>query len=305
MNKMALLSGASGLIGTALSQELTKSGWQYTQLVRSQPQSPNQVEWRPGSGQAPDPGTLPPVDVAVHLSGANVADRRWTPARKREIRDSRVVPTRALAAALARTQPKPRLLVCASAIGIYGERGDEILDETSQPGTGFLPEVCLEWEAAAAEAVSAGIAVVHARFGVVLSRRGGALAKMLPVFRLGLGGPLGDGHAWMSCIGLEDTIRALLFLMEAGLSSQPATGPFNLVGPDPVTNREFTRQLSAAVHRPAILPAPAFALRLAFGEMADEALLASMRVVPRRLLEAGFRFAHPTLSEALRSATLS
>jgi len=244
-----------------------------------------------------DPGALRGVVGAVHLSGANVAAGRWTEKYKREIVSSRVRSTSALAEALSRLNPLPRFLVCASAIGIYGDRGDQVLTEESQPGSGFLADTCLAWEAATRAAEDAGIRVVHTRFGVVLSPQGGALAKLLPLFRLGLGGNLGDGRAWMPWLTLRDAVGILRFCIE----NEAVRGPVNAVAPNSVTNAEFTRALASAVHRPAILPAPAFALRLAFGEMADQALLASARVIPAKLVEAGYRFNDPEIAPALRS----
>jgi uncharacterized protein (TIGR01777 family) len=307
MKKLVLLSGASGLIGSALRGELAVGGWECRQLVRRTAQGPGEVEWHPGRGAGPDAAgldlaALGEPEVAIHLSGAGIADQRWTAARKKLIVDSRIDSTRALVAALAGLEKKPRLLICASAIGIYGDRGDEVLDEASAHGKGFLPETCERWEAAAAEAAKAGIRVISARFGIVLAREGGAMARMLPIFRTGLGGPLGSGRQWMSWVSVRDTVRALAFL--AGTEEGPAVEAVNLVSPNPVTNAEFTRELGRALHRPAMLPAPAFALRLAFGEMADAALLASTRVLPKRLQEKGFRFEDATLGEAFSSASL-
>jgi uncharacterized protein (TIGR01777 family) len=301
MKKLVLLSGASGLIGTALRAELTSEGWECRQLVRRPAREAGEVEWHPGRGAGPDVAALGEPEVAVHLSGAGIADQRWTAARKKLIVDSRIDSTRALVEALSGLKKKPRLLICASAIGIYGDRGDEVLDEGSAHGEGFLPETCERWEAAAAEAAKAGIRVISARFGIVLAREGGAMARMLPLFRLGLGGPLGSGRQWMSWVSARDTARALAFL--TGTTEGPAVEAVNVVAPNPVTNAEFTRELGRALHRPAFLPAPAFALRLAFGEMADAALLASTRVLPKRLEEKGFRFVDGTLGEAFHSAT--
>lgn len=302
MKNRALLSGASGLIGMAVRNELTAAGWDCRQLVRRAARGPGEVEWRAGQGAGLDPAELGEPEVAIHLSGAGIADQRWSPARKKLIVDSRLDSTRALVAALSGLQKKPRLLICASAIGIYGDRGDEVLEEGSAHGTGFLPETCERWEAAAAEAAKAGMRVVSARFGIVLAKEGGAMARMLPIFRMGLGGPLGNGRQWMSWVSARDTARALVFL--AGTEEGPAVEAVNVVAPHPVTNAEFTRELGRALHRPAFLPAPALALRLAFGEMADAALLASTRVLPRRLEEMGFRFEDATLSEAFGSASL-
>jgi uncharacterized protein (TIGR01777 family) len=257
-----------------------------------------EIAWDP---QAPQPLSAPSqlegFDAAIHLSGANVGARRWTPAYKREIVESRVRTTQALTRLLSGLKHPPSVLLCASATGIYGDRGGEILTESSGAGSGFLAETCLAWEAAAQPARDAGIRVAHLRFGVVLSPEGGALARMLPLFRMGLGGRLGSGEQWMSWISLPDMTGAVLHI----INESQLSGPVNLVAPIPVTNAEFTRALARAVHRPAIFPAPAFALRLAFGEMAREALLASMRAIPSRLAESGFRFQHAQLGLALES----
>lgn len=300
MKRIALLSGASGLIGTAVRRELASAGWDCRQLVRRKAQAAGEVEWHPGKGAGPDPAALGEPEVAIHLSGAGIADQRWSETRKRLIVESRIDSTRALVEALSGLEKKPRLLICASAIGIYGDRGDEVLDERSTHGSGFLPQTCEKWEAAAAEAAKAGIRVVSTRFGVVLAREGGALKRMLPIFQLGLGGPLGNGRQWMSWVSARDVARALAFV--AATETGPPVEAVNVVAPNPVTNAEFTRELGRALHRPAFLPAPAFALRLAFGEMADAALLASTRVLPRRLEEMGFQFEDATLGQALSSA---
>jgi hypothetical protein len=239
--------------------------------------------------------------AAVHLSGASLAAHRWTPAYKRSLWVSRVESTRALAVALAGLRRPPNVLIVASATGIYGNRGDELLDERSHPGSGFLSDLCVEWEAAAQPAVDAGIRVVHTRFGVVLGQGSGALANMLPLFRLGLGGRLGSGRQWMSWVSLPDAVAAILFAMD----TSELAGAVNVTSPNPVTNAQFTQTLARTVHRPALLPAPAFALRLALGEMADEALLASARVYPSRLISSGFQFAHPTIAVALDGAVAS
>jgi uncharacterized protein len=297
-----LLSGASGLLGTALRLALEGRGNGGLQLVRREPAGGGELQWNPAAvTPVADSRPLEGLEAAIHLSGASVAAHRWTHAWKREMWTSRVESTRALVGVLAELRQPPKTLLAASAIGIYGNRGDELLDERAAPGKGFLADLCQEWEAAARPAVGAGIRVVHLRLGVVLGRRAGALGKMLPLFRLGLGGRLGSGRQWMSWIGLEDTVRAILFAMDT-----PALhGPVNLTAPQPVTNAEFTRALGKALQRPAILPAPAFALRLALGEMADEALLASARAVPAKLVEAGFQFVHPALDTALGAALRS
>jgi uncharacterized protein len=294
-----LLSGASGTVGSALRAELDSRQARVTQLVRRIPQTEAELQWNP-AGPIPiaDKGPIEGLDAAIHLSGANLSARRWTAAYRREMAASRVDSTRALATLLAGLRRPPRALLVASAIGIYGNRGNEVLDESSAPGTGLLADLCREWEAAAAPAAAAGIRVVHLRFGVVLAPGAGALGMMLPIFRLGLGGRLGSGKQWMSWISLTDLVAAVLFLLE----SPSVDGAVNLASPEPVTNAIFTRSLARLLNRPAVLPVPAFALRLALGPMADEALLSSARVPPRRLLDAGFRFAQPSIEEALRRA---
>jgi uncharacterized protein (TIGR01777 family) len=297
------------MIGTALQRALARR-FRALQLVRT----PQPVNANPKAvvvaipGQFPwNPAATPPIATplvlegfaaAIHLSGANVAAHRWTAAYKREMTSSRVQSTRALAETLAGLRNPPQTFLIASAIGIYGNRGDELLDESSAPGSGFLADLCQQWEAAAQPAVDAGIRVVHLRFGVILGPGPGALAKMLPIFRLGLGGPLGSGRQWLSWISLDDVIAAILFILD----TPTLAGPVNLTAPHPVTNAEFTRALSVAVHRPAVLPAPAFALRLALGQMADAALLSSARAVPSRLLASRFQFAHPNVEQALAAA---
>ena len=287
------------MLGGSLRRALAALGIPALQLVRSATAAQDQLVWNPAATPAvADLEALEGCAAAIHLSGANVAGQRWTAAYRREMKASRVDSTRALATLLAGLRTPPQALLVASAVGFYGDRGDELLDETSPPGKGFLAELCQQWEAAAQPAVQAGIRVMHLRFGVVLGPGPGALARMLPVFRLGLGGRLGSGRQWMSWISVEDAMRAVLFALEA-----PAlAGPVNLTAPSPVTNAEFTRELARQLRRPAFLPAPAFALRLALGQMADEALLASARAVPSRLLVAGFRFAHPTVDKALAAA---
>jgi len=291
-----LLSGASGLLGVAVRNSLLHSGAEVLQLVRRAPLGPREVQWYPGRADAAPEGlALEGLAGAIHLSGANVAEHRWTPAYRREMWSSRVESTRALCAVLRRLEQPPRVLLVASATGIYGDRGDEVLDESSPPGVGFLADLCREWEEAAAPARESGIRVVHLRFGVVLAREGGALKKMLPAFRLGLGGRMGSGRQWMSWIALDDAVGAMRFL----LRDESVAGAVNLCAPESVTNAEFTRALAARLRRLAVLRVPEFALRMAFGAMADEALLASARVVPKRLMDAGFRFRYPTIETAL------
>jgi uncharacterized protein (TIGR01777 family) len=293
-----LLSGSHGLIGTHAMRVLSSRGHQVTPLVRRNGSERSaKVAWRPAEGFIEAP-KLEEIQGVIHLAGAGIADGRWTEARRREIRDSRVQGTRLLAETLAALPRRPKFLFCASAMGFYGHRGDAWLDEEAGPGTGFLAEVCQEWEAAADPARAAGIRVVHLRLGVVLSVMGGALARMLPPFRLGLGGRLGDGSHYLSWIGLPDVSNALAFLID----HPEMSGPINLVAPQPVTNAEFTRALARALRRPALLPVPRVALRLLFGrEMADEVFLASARLRPAVLQAAGFRFRFEELRAALDS----
>jgi uncharacterized protein (TIGR01777 family) len=296
------VSGSSGLIGTALVQALRARGDEVLRLVRRPVGAPDELTWDPRAGQAPVEA-LAEVDGLVHLAGAGIGDQRWTPQRKQEIRDSRVQGTSTLATALAAVgssgRAKPPVFVSGSAIGYYGDRGEEELDETSPPGTGFLAEVCQAWEAATAPAAEAGARVALLRTGVVLSARGGALARQLPLFRLGLGGTLGDGRQWLSWITLRDEVHAIL----ACLDRPELEGPVNLTAPTPVRNAEFTQALGRVLKRPARFGVPRGALRLALGgQLTDEALLASQRVLPRRLVEAGFAFQDPTLEAALATA---
>jgi uncharacterized protein (TIGR01777 family) len=289
------------MVGTALRAALAENGVEVLQLVRRAPRGAGEIQWDPARGvmvwanERGKEGPLEGLEAAVHLGGVNLSERRWTPAYKREIETSRVESTRVLAKLLAGLKRPPKTLLVASATGFYGERGDEVLDEGASAGEGYLPEICQKWEAASEAAAKAGIRVVHLRFGVVLGREG-ALKKMLPVFRLGLGGRLGSGRQWMSWIGLGDAVRAIVFAMK----TETLSGAVNVVAPEPVTNAEFTRALGRAVHRPAMMPVPALALRLMFGEMADEALLGSTRAVPGKLVGAGFPFEEPTVDEALR-----
>jgi hypothetical protein len=241
------------------------------------------------------------VDVVIHLSGAGIADRRWTQERKQILRSSRVDTTRVLVDSLSRLKQKPRVLIVASAIGYYGSRGDEILSESSVNGTDFLALVCRDWEAEASRAAVMGIRTIMLRFGVILSGKGGALLRMLTPFKLGLGGRLGSGQQWMSWIAIDDVVS----IVRHAIANEKVSGPVNVVAPNPVRNEEFTRLLAGMLHRPAIFPAPAFVLRLAFGEMADAALLSSDRVKPERILAAGYKFRFEILEPALRAAVLS
>jgi uncharacterized protein (TIGR01777 family) len=288
------------MLGSALRKALHGDGAEIVQLVRREPTLSSEMRWNPMANRGFGENTqqLEGLAGAIHLSGANVAAKRWTAEYRREISTSRVDSTRALATALAGLRQPPEVFLVASATGIYGDRGEEVLTEASGPGTGFLADLCCAWEEAARPAVEAGIRVVHMRFGVVLNGEAGALGKMAPLFRLGLGGRLGNGRQWMSWIGIEDAVAAMRFL----LWTPGIVDAVNLTAPNPVTNAEFTRAIGRILHRPAVLPAPAFALRLALGQMADEALLASARVLPRRLMEAGFQFSRPNIDEALKSA---
>lgn len=291
-----LVSGASGLIGSGVEKAAHEKGFEVQILVRHHHEvRGGAIYWNPTeTNQGVHPAALEGLDAVIHLSGANIA-RRWTRDVREKIVASRVRSTEVLCDALRKVRHRPPVLLCASAVGIYGDRGDEILTEDSATGTGFLAETCQAWEGAAKQACELGIRVVHLRLGVVLSRRGGALGKMLPVFQLGMGGRLGNGRQWMSWISLRDLLRAMWFLME----SQQLSGAFNLTAPGAATNAEFTAALAHAVHRPAFFPVPAGALRLAFGEMAGQTLLASQRAVPRRLQEAGFTFEDAEIGAAL------
>jgi len=287
------VTGSSGLIGSALVSSLVAQGHELRRLVRREPSAADELRWDPAAGEI-DGSALEGLDAVVHLAGENIAGARWTEARKRRLRDSRVGPTRLLAEALARLKRKPRVLVSASAIGYYGERGSSWLDETAPPADDFLGRLSVEWEAAAAPAAEAGIRVVHPRTGIVLSPAGGALAKMLLPFRLGLGGVVGSGEQYFSWIALDDAVGAILHLLE----HDDLAGGVNVAAPSPVTNAELTRTLGRVLGRPTPLPVPAVGLRLALGEMAD-AVLASARVRPERLLATGYSFRFPELEGAL------
>ncbi|MDA8268655.1 MAG: TIGR01777 family oxidoreductase [Actinomycetota bacterium] len=289
-----VVTGSSGLIGRAVVAALRARGDDVTLLVRHEPQGPSESQWEPAAGSI-DPAAITGASAVVHLAGAGIADHRWSTQRKAEILGSRVRSTNLVARALAASAPGS-VLVSGSAIGIYGNRGDEVLDERSETGHGFLADVCRAWEAAAEPAASAGARVVLLRTGVVLSPGGGALGRQLPLFRLGLGGRLGDGRQWLSWISLADEVGAILHAID-----EPAlSGPVDATAPNPVTNGTFTSALAAAVHRPALLAVPRAALRLALGpELADEALLASQRVLPARLVATGYRFVAPDITTAL------
>lgn len=288
------VSGASGLIGSVLTTMLTTGGHEVRPLVRRRP-NPGEIPWDPEAGRL-DPGALAGVDAVVHLAGESIAAGRWTAARRDRIRRSRVEGTRLIADAAARAVPRPRILVSASAIGVYGDRGDEVLTELAPPGRGFLPEVGQAWEEATAPARAAGIRTVLARFGLVLTPAGGALERMLLPFLLGVGGPLGHGRQWMSWIGIDDAAGAVVH----ALTTDTLSGPVNVVAPTPLTNRDFSAVMGRVLRRPAMLPVPSSALRVLFGQLADEALLGSTRVRPAALIASGFGFRHSELEPALR-----
>ncbi len=299
-----LVTGSTGLVGTALVSTLAGAGHTVCRLVRPESAARGgakdgfDVPWNPTTGDLG--GAAVGADAVVNLAGASIAGGRWTAGRKALLRSSRVDTTRALVAALAKMNARPRVLVSASAIGYYGSRGDELLTEESAARKDFLASLAQEWEAEAVKAEALGIRVVRARFGIILSQHGGALAKMLLPFKLGVGGRIGSGQQWMSWVTLEDVVEILRFALESGT----VQGAINVVAPGAVRNAEFTRELARALHRPALFPAPAFALRLVLGEMADALLLSSQRVVPQKLQQLGYRFLHADLAVAL-AAVLS
>jgi uncharacterized protein (TIGR01777 family) len=295
-----LLTGSTGLVGTALAQELQRRGHTVCRLIRPGTSTEAirssqgfDVQWNPATGELG--GAAVGADAVVNLAGASIAHGRWTAERKQLLRTSRVDTTRALVNALAKMSARPRVLVSASATGYYGNRGDELLTEDSAPGADFLGDLAKDWEAEAVKAEVLGIRVVRARFGVLLARHGGALPQIMRPFQFGLGGKIGNGLQWMSWIALEDAVAVLLFALENG----HVTGPLNVVSPEPVTNAAFTKALAAVLHRPAFFPAPAFALRLVLGEMADALLLSSQRAVPAQLQKLNLRFQYPDLRAAL------
>jgi uncharacterized protein (TIGR01777 family) len=289
-----LISGSSGLIGTALLPALRTSGYEVAHLVRGTASGNERIAWDPPRPLAPE--SVSGFDTVIHLAGESIVGR-WTDAKKHRILESRVQGTRNLAEALGAAPRRARLLISASAIGYYGDRGDETLREESSPGTGFLPEVCREWEAATEPAAKAGIRTVQMRFGLVLSGSGGALQKMLPPFRMGVGGNMGNGRQWWSWVDIDDLVGAVQHVIKTDMLQ----GPVNVVAPNPARNAEFTKTLASVLSRPAIFPMPAFAARLVFGQMGDELLLASQRVEPTKLMTSGYVFQKPDLRGALEA----
>lgn len=289
-----LIAGASGLVGSALIPALEAEGSEVTRLVRTSAGA-GEIEWHPNNDQI-DPATLEGFGAIINFAGENIAGGRWTDELKRKIRDSRVNGTHLLSEAMAKLKDRPKVFLCASATGIYGDRGDEILDEQSDSGGGFLAGVCREWEKATEPAVQAGVRTVNLRFGPILAREGGMLAKLLTPFKMGMGGKVGSGKQYISWVAIDDVVNAI----KLALKDESIRGPLNVVSPNPVTNEEFTKTLGHVLSRPTALAMPAFAVRLAFGEMADEMLLASQRVIPKKLNDAGYEFQQPELEGALR-----
>ena len=289
-----VIAGASGLIGHALTAALRARGHDVRRLVRRAVSSPDEIAWDPGR-RVMDDAAFQDTDAVINLAGENIAAGRWTTRRRDSIRRSRIDATLTLVDGIRRLSRRPAVLVNASAVGCYGDRGDEMLTEASDLGGGFLADVCREWEAAAMQAAALGVRTACLRFGVVLAPDGGALAKMLPLFRLGLGGRLGSGRQWMSWVHRDDVVG----VVEHALAEPRCAGPINVVAPEPVRNDEFTRALASRLHRPAFLPVPAAALQLVFGRMADEALLASTRALPARLRATTYAFRYPELPGAL------
>jgi uncharacterized protein len=291
-----LIAGASGFLGTKLVRDLTADGHEVRRLVRRAPQGADEVRWDPARGQL-DTSAIESADSVINLSGASINGRRWTETYKRELRDSRIDTTATLAKTITAASRKPAVLVNSSAIGFYGDTGDRPVDEQSPPGTGFLADLCKEWEAATAPAEEAGVRVAHIRTGFPLDRDGGFLKPLLLLFRLGGGGKLASGQQYMAWISLPDWLGAVRFLLDR----DDVAGPVNLTSPQPVTNAEFTHALGRQAHRPTLVPVPRFALRTVLGELGDEAL-ASQRVLPGVLAKAGFEFRYPDLPSALRWA---
>lgn len=291
-----LISGSHGLVGQALIKALERAGHEIYRLVRYAPHSEREIEWSPDRYSIAI-SRIEGFDAVYHLAGESIASGRWNDEKKKKIRESRTKGTKLLSDALANLAQPPKALISASATGYYGNRGDELLTETSPPGQGFLADICVEWEKATDHAREKGVRVVNTRFGIILDKEGGALAKMLPPFRMGIGGRIGDGKQWMSWIALADVISALQF----ALTNESIKGPVNFVAPNPVTNAEFTKTLGRVLSRPTFFPIPAFGVRLAFGEMADALLLSSQRVKPAKLADSNYQFTYSNLEGALRS----
>jgi uncharacterized protein (TIGR01777 family) len=289
-----LVTGASGLIGTALVPALREDGHEVTRLVRRAPTAADEARWDPAN-HVLDPALVAETDAVIHLSGAGVGDRRWSEQYRRTLRDSRIESTRTVAAALAAAPARPRVLLAGSAVGWYGDTGDRVVEESAPAGTGFFAELCRDWEAATRAAVEAGVRVVNLRTGLVCAPGGGLLGKLAPLFKAGLGGRLGSGRQYTPWISLRDVLGIIRFL----LATEELHGPVNLTGPEPVTNAEFTRLLAATVHRPAVLPVPRVALRIAVGEFADEGVLAGQRAVPAVLLRHEYPFQDEDAAAAL------
>jgi uncharacterized protein len=294
MNSRILVSGVSGPIGAALLPSLLTNGCSIVRLVRGPSKADDQISWDPAVPLAPQ--TVSGFDAVIHLAGESIIGR-WTDAKKTKIRDTRIVGTFNLASALAQAEDRPKVFVCGSAIGYYGNRGDEVLREQSAPGTGFLAEVCQDWEEATTPAVQADIRTAHLRTGIVLSPEGGALGAMLAPFKLGLGGRIGDGQQWMSWIDVRDMVGAIHHILKNDLMQ----GPVNMVAPKPLRNAEFTKTLASVLSRPAILPVPAFAVKLAFGQMGEEVLLGSQKVEASKLISTGYPFRYRDLGTSLKA----
>src|ERR1043165_672829 len=289
------IGGSHGLVGEALINLLERNDYQIVRLVRTPTSEADQIEWHPNQDEV-NAASLQGFDLIINLAGENIAGGRWTDEQKRKIRDSRVSGTHLLSEAITKMERKPLAFICASATGIYGDRDYEVLDEQSESGGGFLAGVCREWEMACDLAVKAGVRVVNLRFGPILAREGGMLAKLLTPFKMGMGGKVGSGKQSIRWMPLEHAVNAI----GLAINDESIRGPVNIVSPNPVTNEEFTKSLGHVLNRPTALAMPAFAARLAFGEMADEMLLVSQRVMPKKLNAAGFQFKYPELESALR-----
>ena len=291
-----LVSGSSGLIGSELCKSLKAKGHHITRLVRKKTDDPYSIVWNPAVGFEREKQNLENFDAVIHLAGSVMGNRRWTKELKKEIKDSRVISTEILSEAFALSKRKPKVFICASATGYYGSRGDEDISETADKGTGFLSDLTEEWEKATRAVGSEEVRVVNLRSGLVLSTKGGAFKKMLPVFKIGLGGKLGDGFQFVPWITLEDEVHAIEFILE----NKNIFGPVNLVSPNPITNKQLTKVIARVLKRPAVLPLPRFLLKTVAGEMAEELLLSGAKVFPKKLIAAGFKFRHPELEGAIK-----